>query len=85
MLDVLSFGRSLKTSSPSPRLHDQLLPDALIYEPDFPMDIIDGLKSKGHFVLQSTAAAVVQAIYIDANGQVVAASDYRKGGKPDGY
>lgn len=82
---MLSFNKTLSAASPYPRLHDQLLPDRLIYEPGFPQDIIEGLKARRHNVEQSTAAAVVQAIYVDDKGLIHAASDIRKGGKPDGY
>ena len=85
MLDVLNFGQDLETASPYPRLHDQLIPEVLLHEPLFPKDIVNGLADKGHLMLESTMSAVVQAIFVDDNGLVHAASDHRKGGKPDGY
>ena len=84
ILDVLSFGDDLLKASSYPRLHDQLIPDSLYYEPGFPNNIVQGLKEKNHNTIESNAAAVVQAIYINDKG-VNAASDKRKGGQPDGY
>ncbi len=84
MLDILSFGKDLQTASPFPRLHHQLIPDELFYEPQFPSDIVEGLSEKGHKMVQSSYGAVVQAIHVDEQG-VHAASDDRIGGIPDGY
>ena len=85
MLDVLSFNETLSVASPAPRLHDQLIPNVLLHEPNFPQNVIEGLKEKNHNLVESTRAAVVQAIHVDDNGRIYAASDYRKGGTPDGY
>lgn len=85
MLDLLSFNKTLSKANSDPRLHDQLLPEALLYEPKFPAEIVKGLEERGHDVVESNAAAVVQTIYIDDDGLIHAASDPRKGGTPDGY
>ena len=85
MLDILSFGKDLQAASPFPRLHHQLMPDELVYEPQFPSDIITGLSKIGHKTVQSSNGAIVQAIHVDEQGYVHAASDGRIGGVPDGY
>lgn len=82
---MLNFGDNLRKASPYPRLHHQLIPDILFYEQDFPSSIVRGLQDRNHNVVKSDRAAIVQAIYIDENGIINAASDHRKGGIPDGY
>ena len=84
MLDVVSFGLHLRDAVPNSRLHHQLLPEDLFVEQTFPHSLVEGLKRKNHDILEVGSLAVVQAIYVN-KGTIYAASDYRKGGEPDGY
>ena len=50
----------------------------------FLQEIIAGLKGKGHEVVNMTGWSVLQAVRAK-DDEIVAVSDFRKGGKPDGY
>lgn len=84
ILDVLNFGRELSEAVPYPRLHHQLYPDYIRVEKDFPQEYVEGLKERGHEIVESSTYAVVQGI-IRSGGYIHATSDPRKGGKPDGF
>ena len=84
MLDVLGFELELSDSIELPRLHHQLFPNEVVVEKDFAEDFRDGLKDKGHKIVETSSFAVVQGIFVDS-GRIYAACDPRKGGKPDGY
>ena len=48
--------------------------------------VVDGLREIGHNIsIKTSASCVVQGIQRLYNGDIVANSDYRKGGAPDGY
>lgn len=84
MLDVLGFELALDKSIALPRLHHQLFPNQIYVEQAFPNSYRNGLRNKGHVVVESHGGAVVQGIYVD--GSVIhAVCDTRKGGSPDGY
>jgi len=65
-------------------VHHQLIPDEVRNEPRFDLNILEGLKSRGHEFRSISSTAVVQAIK-ENDGLISAVSDMRKGGKPDGY
>ena len=85
ILDVLSFGKALSDAVPYPRLHHQLEPDYVSTEKDFPEEFVEALKMRNHKVEPNMSRTVVQGIHVDSDGKIHATSDYRKGGKPDGY
>lgn len=77
------FGEDLKTALDSPRLHHQLAPMSVDYEPGFDQVILDGLKARGHVVLEKkpdAGFAAATAITKDENNLVSAEYDYRRGG-----
>ena len=69
-----------------PRIHHQLLPDQVSVEQrkPIPMPVIDGLRKIGH-VVKNGSYSVVQAIYKETNSKILAMSDPRKHGEPDGF
>ena len=75
---------SLDDSVELPRLHHQLFPNQIAVEKSFPEYFRNGLKDKGHEIVESSAGAVVQGIYVNTDG-IHAKCDSRKGGLPDGY
>ncbi|XP_057299825.1 glutathione hydrolase 1 proenzyme-like isoform X2 [Hydractinia symbiolongicarpus] len=91
----LFFRNNIKVAISKPRLHCQLFPPTVVYEPTFPSEIIPELESYSHaYVTNSTydvsgqlnaIMGVVQAVVRLPNGKLNAESDYRKGGKPAGY
>ncbi|KAK3701126.1 hypothetical protein RRG08_029599 [Elysia crispata] len=84
IIDVLWLGRALPESVDNPRMHHQLFPDYVQIEEDFPQDIKDGLKAKGHEILPQTGISVLQAIDVTEDG-IVGTADFRKGGQPRGF
>lgn len=84
VLDVLGFDVSLSDSIALPRLHHQLFPDYIAVEKSFPEYYRNGLRDKGHVIVESSSGAVVQGILVDREG-IHAVCDSRKGGRPDGY
>ena len=87
ILNMLKFGKDLRSAITEPRLHNQLYPDKTKVE-DEPYntsgDIIKGLEDKGHVIDEDGHFAVVQGI-VRSGGFIHATSDPRKGGKPDGF
>ncbi|XP_065657328.1 glutathione hydrolase 1 proenzyme isoform X3 [Hydra vulgaris] len=91
----LFFHNNIKIAVSKPRVHCQLFPPTVVYEPTFPAEIIPGLESYSHaYVTNSTydvsgqlnaIMGVVQAVVRLPNGKLNAESDYRKGGKPAGF
>ena len=47
-------------------------------------EVVEGLKARGHKVVPMTGWSVLQAVQAK-DDVIVAVSDFRKGGKPDGY
>lgn len=90
----LFFNDNLKIAVSRPRLHCQLFPPTVVYEPTLPPSMVAKIKEFGHQSVtnntydvsgQSHAImGVVQAIVRLPNGKVTAECDYRKGGKPAG-
>lgn len=92
----LFFKDDLKVAISRPRLHCQLFPPTVVYEPTFPQELVPQLEAYSHaYVTNSTydvsgqmnaIMGVVQGIVRDhASGGYQAESDYRKGGIPAGF
>lgn len=91
----LFFKDNVKTAITRPRLHCQLFPPTVVYEPTLPPQMVHKISEFGHqYVTNSTydvsgqlhaIMGVVQAIVRLPNNKLAAESDYRKGGKPAGY
>jgi gamma-glutamyltranspeptidase/glutathione hydrolase len=74
------FPGDLKKSIFQPRIHHQWLPDQLQIEPGFAPEVLEALKSKGHIVLETKKAAIVQAVFSNAQGELRAVYDPRDEG-----
>ena len=88
IIDVLNFNLTLEEAITQPRIHHQLLPDVVLYEPTLAEKYITGLQQRGHKLDVWATLAVVQAIYVDkqqTSKPIQAVSDPRKGGAPAGY
>eukprot|EP00795_Rhopilema_esculentum_P004505 gene4505-20752_t len=91
----LFFRDNIKEAITRPRLHCQLFPPTVVYEPNFPQDLIPKLRNYSHaYVTNSTydvsgqlnaIMGVVQAVVREDDGKIAAEADYRKGGKPAGF
>ncbi|KAK7106260.1 hypothetical protein V1264_017532 [Littorina saxatilis] len=81
----LWLGESVDTAVSALRLHHQLLPDYISYETGFDQKVLNGLEQLGHKTKSANVGkSIVQAISRQG-GMLYAASDFRKGGTPDGY
>ncbi|XP_052280993.1 glutathione hydrolase 1 proenzyme-like [Dreissena polymorpha] len=84
-IEALQFKWGIKEAIDYPRIHHQLFPQELEVHRGFPQVVIDGLKAIGHSVsVVSGANSTCQGILRQENF-IMANSDYRKYGKPDGY
>lgn len=91
----LFFQDNLKVAISRPRLHCQLFPPTIVYEPTFPEALVPKLRSFHHVSVTNSTydvsgqmhaiMGVVQAIVRGPNNQLFADCDYRKGGKPAGF
>lgn len=88
------FGESLRDAVSKSRLHSQLFPNLVLVEKDFPKQYIDELKRFGHKITNDTVkitgtpfqiVGVVQLVYREKDGEILALADHRKGGGPAGY
>jgi len=81
----LWLNQDIKQSIDARRIHHQLAPMQVSYEPEFPQNILTDLESKGHVVeLVDAFGSVVNGIAVE-NGRVYANADFRKAGGVDGY
>ncbi|XP_052225167.1 glutathione hydrolase 1 proenzyme-like [Dreissena polymorpha] len=84
-IEALQWNWGIKQAIDYPRIHHQLFPQELSVQRGFPQVVIDGLKALGHNVsVVSSASSTCQGILRKENF-VMANSDYRKYGEPDGY
>jgi gamma-glutamyltranspeptidase/glutathione hydrolase/leukotriene-C4 hydrolase len=82
----LWMDEDIKVAIDAPRIHHQLFPDKIVYENNFPQNILNNLKEKGHQIEElpeGERGAVIMAISKN-KGNIYANSDYRKGGTVDG-
>ncbi len=85
LLSALVFGDDAGQAVARPRMHHQWLPDEVRVETGWTDDTtLEGLKARGHHLVDyQNFVGVVQAIIV-TDGQITAASDPRKGGRPAG-
>ncbi|XP_067679933.1 glutathione hydrolase 1 proenzyme-like [Haliotis asinina] len=82
---VLWLGDNIKQAIDSRRLHHQLLPPYISFEPDFDPKIIAGLAHKGHNISYTELGeSIVQGVSRNKRW-LFANCDFRKGGHPAGY
>lgn len=79
------LGEDIKTAIDGPRLHHQFLPNKIMYEHNFPKELLVSLADRGHSLEKildrsSVIVAVTNDQVNGTNKQITANSDYRKGG-----
>ncbi|CAG0915705.1 unnamed protein product [Notodromas monacha] len=79
-------GMDLLAATEFRRLHHQLLPKEIMFESDFPRDILEELESRGHTTKQynSFPGSVVVSVHKDINSTWLGVFDPRKLGEVDG-
>ena len=76
-LNVLERGMTVHEAVQQPRLHDQLLPNRVMFEWSFDNETVDSMKRRGHNVTWGPAGSSAQAISI-VNGRFEAAGEPRQ-------
>src|SRR5207244_4375913 len=80
LLNLMVHGMDPLAAVAAPRVHHQGRPEDLLVEHEVPEDVRDGLRSRGHHVVEAGGLADVQAIWVrtaDDVRRVLAASDPR--------
>lgn len=83
----LFFGESIKEAIDAPRIHNQLFPNKVKYEPQdpkFPDDILKKLRGYGHDTAEIVGRGSVVMAINKKDGKLYANSDFRKNGAVDG-
>ena len=84
LVNVVDFGMGLEAAVAAPRIHDQAVPDRLFVEPAFDANIVDGLRTLGHDVVEARDLGAVGAVQATPRG-LIGAADPRKGGGAAGW
>lgn len=80
LLDVCVWGMNMQQAVNQPRFHHQWLPDEILVEPGkFQRETLDSLAAKGYKINEKSAPVIgkVDAILVQANGQLEAGADPR--------
>nr|CAG8556915.1 14748_t:CDS:10 [Entrophospora candida] len=87
ILNIYDFDMNVLEAINQPRVHHQLVPNIVSVEADFSRPLLDQLILKGHNITMDKpfGYSQVQAIRKFKNGEIHAASDYRKHGMAAGY
>ncbi|KAB7495155.1 hypothetical protein Anas_09325 [Armadillidium nasatum] len=81
----LWFGKDIKESVDSRRLHHQLYPMILQYEEGFDQDVVKSLEDIGHVTDEfQIGSSIVSGIALGEDGKIYANSDWRKTPTVDG-
>lgn len=85
--NYVDFGLPVRSSVDAPRFHHQHLPDIVRYEPSgLPPEVIAELQRRGHVLEERGGiSGDVQSIQIADDGELLGASDRRRGGMALGY
>jgi gamma-glutamyltranspeptidase/glutathione hydrolase len=84
IVNVLDFGWPLERAIAAPRVHHQWLPNDVVFDRTPDEVLAKALRTRGHAIATYRKKGVVQAILI-RDGDLIGASDPRKGGRPAGY
>jgi gamma-glutamyltranspeptidase/glutathione hydrolase len=68
IVDVLDYHMDVAAAVAAPRLHHQWMPDRVRVEHGFPADVIEGLKARGHDVIEPLGQTSANSIAVTANG-----------------
>ncbi len=87
LLNLLLHRMDPEAALGAPRVHHQGAPAELRVEREVPDDVREGLRARGHTVVEVESLAVAQALVVRGEGsarRILAASDPRKGALPAG-
>jgi gamma-glutamyltranspeptidase / glutathione hydrolase len=84
IVDVLDYHMDVAAAVAAPRLHHQWMPDRVRVEHGFPADVIDGLKARGHTVIEPLGQTSANSIAVTANGLLGAPDPRTRGAEAAG-
>ena len=84
LINVLDYGMELDQAIQALRVHHQWMPDEIRFDRAPPRALERELVRRGHKVSRKRVTGIVQAILI-RDGELIGASDPRKGGAPAGW
>lgn len=86
ILNVIDHGMDIQSAVDAPRFHHQWQPDLLFLEPEFPIETLKNLQSRGHQLSTQEHWSSAQCIWIDpVIGWFYGGTDSRLSGKAIGY
>jgi gamma-glutamyltranspeptidase/glutathione hydrolase len=86
LVNVLEFGLDVAEAVSAPRIHHQWRPDTLFAESGVPLDVLDGLRRRGHRVEVVDGPSSTETVAIDPDtGWRYGAADPRRDGLALGY
>ncbi|MGE3164762.1 MAG: gamma-glutamyltransferase [Planctomycetota bacterium] len=86
LLNLMVYGLQPQAAVNAPKIHHQCIPDRIDHEREFPADVLDGLRRRGHALRLRDSIGDFQAICVDSErGLLLGASDPRGGGAARGY
>jgi gamma-glutamyltranspeptidase / glutathione hydrolase len=68
IVNVIDYKMDIAAAVAAPRLHHQWMPDEVKVEPGFPADVLDGLRAKGHRVVDSMGYSSANSILVTPDG-----------------
>src|ERR1700744_2710720 len=67
-VNLVAYHMAAAAAVAAPRLHHQWMPDQVTVEPGFPEDVLTGLRSRGHKVVESMGYTSANSIFVTPNG-----------------
>jgi gamma-glutamyltranspeptidase / glutathione hydrolase len=68
IVNVLDYHMDVAAAVAAPRLHHQWMPDEVKVEPGFPDEVLAGLRTRGHSVVESIGYTSANSIFVTPNG-----------------
>ena len=85
ILNVVDHGLNIAAAVTKPRLHHQWLPDEVRIERGFPADVAEGLRARGHKVIEPLGQTSANSIEVTSEGFAGAADPRTRGALAVGF
>jgi gamma-glutamyltranspeptidase/glutathione hydrolase len=85
ILNVIDHGMNIAAAVAKPRLHHQWLPDEVKIEHGFPADVAEGLRARGHTVIEPLGQTSANSILVTGDGFAGAADPRTRGALAAGF
>jgi gamma-glutamyltranspeptidase / glutathione hydrolase len=84
IVDVIDYKMDIAAAVAAPRIHHQWLPDEVRIERGFPEDVLDGLKTRGHRLVEPLGYSSANSILVTPNGLLGAPDPRTRGSEAAG-